>query len=150
RNLSHPTQSQRHLLTMMLTQVSDGYDWIMPRISAPTVAEHRAQQREALIEAATELLVTGGVAAVTPAAVGAAAGLSRPAVYQYFASGPAILGAVIEDAFPRANAALLSVLDPEASPTERIDTYLREALRLAEDGIHRPVTALTGAQLPEE
>src|SRR5690606_34384147 len=69
---------------------------------------------------------------------------------QYFASGPAILGAVIEDAFPRANAALLSVLDPEASPTERIDTYLREALRLAEDGIHRPVTALTGAQLPEE
>ncbi|TQL47475.1 TetR family transcriptional regulator [Homoserinimonas aerilata] len=122
----------------------------MPRISAPTVAEHRRHQREALLAAATELLVEGGVSAVTPGAVGAAAGLSRPAVYQYFASGPAILGAIIEDAFPKANAALLEVLDSDAPPAERIDTYLRETLRLAADGAHRAAAALSGAQLPEE
>ena len=59
----------------------------MPKISAPTVAEHRVRQRDALLHAATELLVDGGVSAVTPAAVGAAAGLARPSVYQYFSSG---------------------------------------------------------------
>jgi len=42
----------------------------MPKISAPTVAEHRVRQRDALLHAATELLVDGGVSAVTPAAVG--------------------------------------------------------------------------------
>ena len=59
----------------------------MPRISAPTVAQHRMRQRDALLHAATELLVSGGLSAVTPAAVGAAAGLARPSVYQYFSSG---------------------------------------------------------------
>lgn len=50
----------------------------MPKISAPTVAEHRVRQRGALLRAAIELLVDGGVSAVTPAAVSAAAGLARP------------------------------------------------------------------------
>ena len=45
----------------------------MPKISAPPVAQHRVRQRDALLRAATELLVNGGVSAVTPAAVGAAA-----------------------------------------------------------------------------
>lgn len=33
----------------------------MPRISAPTVAQHRMRQRDALLHAATELLVSGGL-----------------------------------------------------------------------------------------
>ncbi|GAA2447836.1 hypothetical protein [Streptomyces macrosporus] len=46
----------------------------MPKIDASTVAGHRAQRREALIGAAIDILVNEG-AAVTPAAVGARAGL---------------------------------------------------------------------------
>ncbi len=122
----------------------------MPRISAPTVAEHRVRQRDALLRAATELLVAGGVNAVTPAAVGAAAGLARPSVYQYFSSGADILASVIEDAFPRANEALRVALESANGPAERLDTYVRESLRLARDGAHRPAAALAAAQLPDE
>jgi AcrR family transcriptional regulator len=122
----------------------------MPKISAPTVAEHRVRQRDALLRAATELLVSGGVNAVTPAAVGAAAGLARPSVYQYFSSGADILAAVIEDAFPRANASLRSALDQVNGPAERLDEYVRVTLRLAAEGAHRPAAALAAAQLPRE
>ena len=122
----------------------------MPKISAPTVAEHRVRQREALLHAATELLVDGGVSAVTPASVGAAAGLARPSVYQYFSSGADILAAVIEEAFPRANEALRVALESADGPAGQLDTYVRVSLRLAAEGAHRPAAALAAAQLPDE
>jgi len=121
----------------------------MPKISAPTVAEHRVRQRDALLHAATELLVDGGVSAVTPAAVGAAAGLARPSVYQYFSCGADILAAVIEDAFPRANEALRVALESANGPAEQLDTYVQVSLRLAHEGAHRPAAALAAAQLPD-
>lgn len=121
----------------------------MPKITAPTVAEHRLRQRNALLRAATELLVSGGVSAVTPAAVAAAAGLARPSVYQYFSSGADILAAVIEDAFPRANEALRVALESANGPAEQLDTYVRVSLRLAHEGAHRPAAALAAAQLPD-
>ena len=122
----------------------------MPKISAPTVAEHRSRQRTALLRAATDILVAEGIAAVTPAAVGAAAGLARPSVYQYFPSGAAIIAAIIEDAFPRANQILAESLAAAGTPSERLDTYIRETLRLAAQGYHRPASALAGATLPPE
>jgi AcrR family transcriptional regulator len=122
----------------------------VPKISAPTVAEHRVRQREALLHAAIELLVDGGVSAVTPASVGAAAGLARPSVYQYFSSGADILAAVIEEAFPRANEALRVALESADGPHEQLDAYVRVSLRLAAEGAHRPAAALAAAQLPDE
>ena len=121
----------------------------MPKISAPTVVEHRRRQRDALLAAATDLLVHSGVSAVTPAAVGAAAGLARPSVYQYFDSSAGILAAIIEDAFPRSNAKLAVALDGLTDPLEVMDAYIRETLRQAAEGAHRPAAALSAAQLPE-
>lgn len=122
----------------------------MPRISAPTLAEHRRRQREALLNAATDLLVTHGAEAVTPAAVGAASGLARSSVYQYFSSGAAIIAAVIEDAFPRSNELMRSALTGLSEPADIINAYVRETLRQAADGAHRPAAALRAAALPEE
>jgi AcrR family transcriptional regulator len=86
---------------------------------------------------------------VTPAAVGAAAGLSRPSVYQYFSSSAAILAAIIEDSFPRSNALLSEALEGSSGPLEVLETYVRETLRQAAEGAHRPAAALKAAQLPE-
>lgn len=122
----------------------------MPKISAPTVAEHRRRQREALLAAATELLVDGGVSAVTPAAVGAATGLARPSVYQYFDSSAGILSAIVEEAFPRSNAQLAAALDGLVEPIDIMDAYVRETLRQAADGAHRSAAALGAAQLPDQ
>lgn len=120
----------------------------MPKISAATVAEHRAHQRDALIRAATDILVEQGAAAVTPAAVGARAGLARSSVYQYFSSTAALIATIVEDAFPRANQAIEAALARAHTPTERLDTYVRQTLKLAAEGAHRPAAALMGADLP--
>lgn len=120
----------------------------MPRISAPTVAKHHAQQRAALLRAATDILVDRGATAVTPAAVGAAAGLARSSVYQYFPSSAALLAAIIEEAFPPADAALRTAMARARGPAERIDAYVRETLKLAAAGAHRAAAALSAADVP--
>lgn len=122
----------------------------MPRIDAPTVVEHHAQRRAALLAAAEELLAEQGVEAVTPAAVGARAGLARSSVYQYFASSPAIVAAVVEDAFPRASEQLRAAMAGASTPGEQVDAYVRTALALAGDRTHRSLRALSAADLPPE
>ncbi|MFE2631596.1 TetR/AcrR family transcriptional regulator, partial [Streptomyces sp. NPDC059374] len=78
----------------------------MPKINASSVAEHRAQQREALIGAAIDILVHEGATAVTPAAVGARAGLARSRGYQYFDTAAALQAPVTEEAVRRCDEAL--------------------------------------------
>jgi AcrR family transcriptional regulator len=119
----------------------------MPKINASPVAGHRAQQREALIGAAIDILVNEGAAAVTPAAVGARAGLTRSSVYQYFDSSAAPLATITEDAFRRSNAALNRAMAAANGPVERVEAFVRESLRLAAEGAHRPAVAHTDAGL---
>ena len=122
----------------------------MPKISAATVPEHRAQQRAALIRAAVDILAEQGTTAVTPAAVTASAGLSRPSFYQYFPSSAALLAAVVEDAFTTADTAMAHALDTASDPRARIDAFVRAELQLAAQGLHRPAAALMRADLPAE
>ena len=120
----------------------------MPKIAAPTVAEHHDRQRRALLDAAVAILQEGGVAAVTPAAVGSRAGLARSSVYQYFGSGAEIIATVVEEAFPPANAVLAAALEGIADPLEQVDTYVATTLRLGAAGAHRVAAALSAAELP--
>ena len=76
-------------------------DGAMPRIDAPTVAEHSAQRRAAIVDAAVDLLGREGITGVTPAAVASAAGLARSSVYQYFASTDALVAAGVEGSLQR-------------------------------------------------
>jgi AcrR family transcriptional regulator len=122
----------------------------MPKISAATVAEHRAQQQAALIRSAVDVLVEQGAAAVTPATVGARAGLARSSVYQYFPSGAAILASIVESSFADADRAVEHALHGLDDPAERIAAYITAELRLAEQGAHRPASALMRADLPPE
>jgi AcrR family transcriptional regulator len=122
----------------------------MPKIDAPTVAEHHRQRREALLAAATRLLAEGPLDCVTLAAVGEVVGLSRSSVYQYFDSTPALLAAVVEDAFPRAAQRLAQEIASAATPAGQIDTYVRVSLELASDPTHRSLEALAEAPLPPE
>lgn len=120
----------------------------MPKINASTLAEHRARQREALVEAAIDILVNEGAAAVTPAAVGARAGLARSSVYQYFDSSAALLATITEEAFRRSNEALGAAMATAHTPLERVEAFVRESLRLGAEGAHRPAAALVNAGLP--
>ncbi len=122
----------------------------MPKIAAATVAEHNEQRRAALLAAATELLAEQGIDGVTLGAVGAAAGIARSSVYQYFDSAPALIAAVVEDVMPRAGAQLAEAMASADSPWGRVDAFVVSVLDTATDATHRSLRALEHSQLPPE
>jgi len=101
----------------------------MPRIDAPTVAEHRAQQRRALLDAARAILAETGRAPAM-GEVGRRAGLARTSVYQYFASADELLAGVVADLFPAWVRSVLDHIEAANSPGERVWAYVEANVRL--------------------
>ena len=101
----------------------------MPRIAAPTVAEHHARQRRALLDAAHALLAeTGEAPSMT--AVARRAGLARSSVYQYFGSPQDLLHQVVADVFPSWASQVERRVADAASPGERVWAYVEANLEL--------------------
>lgn len=121
---------------------------MVPKIDAPTLAEHQSRRRAALIAAGAELLSTQGVDGLTLSAVGAAAGLARSSVYQYFDSSPGLLAAVVEEAFPQAIERLQAVVDRASTPMAQVDAFVGTALLMATEPAHRSLYALGRLSLP--
>jgi AcrR family transcriptional regulator len=119
----------------------------MPRITAPTVAEHRAAQRLALLGAAAEIVVAEGAAAVNPRSVGERVGLARSSVYQYFGSRNELLVAVAIDAFERWGRELSTSLQSVDPGLPRLRAYIRATMQMAADGQHELAGALRTADL---
>ncbi len=119
----------------------------MPRISAPTLAEHRVAQREALLRAASEIIVADGVAAITPKAVGARAGIARSSVYDYFPSGEDLLVAVAINAFDDWARDMAAALEGVAPGRARLRRYVEATMEMTADGGHRLASALRQADL---
>ena len=118
----------------------------MPRITAPTVTEHRDQRRADLVAAGQELLVTEGPDAVTMTAVAARAGLSRTAVYEYFTSADELLAVVLSDQMVLWREALRQRLHVASFETGDLDTvriYVEVAMGLVADGHHSLLVLLT-------
>ena len=120
----------------------------MPRIDAPTIAEHRDQRRAALLAAGNDLVLTGGPRAVTMTAVAARAGLSRTAVYEYFASTEDLLAAVLGERMTAWTVDVESALANAHTPQEKIATYVRVSLELIKDGSHGLLVLLSAETLP--
>ncbi|MEV7278831.1 TetR/AcrR family transcriptional regulator [Streptomyces sp. NPDC093111] len=119
----------------------------MPKIHAATVADHRTQQRAALLDAARELLAEGDASKVTFAAVARRTGLARNSVYKYFPDRQHLLTEVVREAAPRWTeriaAALASAGD---SPEERVAAYVTAQLEMVRDGEHRIARATADDQ----
>lgn len=110
----------------------------MPKIDAPTVAEHRALKERAILEATVELLVGHGQDAVTPSAVAKRAGLARTSVYQYHPSSAALVATALEELFRKAELEVHQALsEVEDSPGERLTAYVAAMLNTAQAG-HSP------------
>ncbi|MFF0388211.1 TetR/AcrR family transcriptional regulator [Kitasatospora sp. NPDC004615] len=117
----------------------------MPKISAATVADHRAQQRRALVTAARELLETeGDAAAVTFTAVARRTGLARNSVYKYFADRAELLAAVVQESTPRWTERITAAMAAAGTPELRVAAYVRAQCELVRDGEHRIARALAG------
>ncbi|RJL31678.1 TetR/AcrR family transcriptional regulator [Bailinhaonella thermotolerans] len=68
----------------------------MPRISAATISEHRAQTEERILAAVSRLARERGIDEISMTEVAAAAGITRTVLYNYFPDKAALLLAFTE------------------------------------------------------
>jgi AcrR family transcriptional regulator len=108
----------------------------VPKIRAATVAEHRAMQRKAILDAARDILAQGGSETPSLAAVAKRTGLARSSIYQYFSSKDDLLEAVIVDMFPRWAAYVAARIEEESAPADRALAYVYANLHLVASGEH--------------
>lgn len=123
----------------------------MPRIDADTLAEHRSQQRTALLDAAEELLLAGGWEALDFRALGARTGLRRNSIYRYFSSRDQLVAELCERGMPAWLADIDEAIDAAGrSPEAAADAYVRVQLEMVAAGRHRLAQALAHAPLTAE
>lgn len=124
-------------------------DTAVPKISAPSIPEHRANQRQVLIDAARVILVAEGPAALTFGRVAAAGGLARSSVYEYFPDRTALIVAVVAEEFPKWDRAAREAMAAVDTPVEQVLAYARVQLDLVAAGEHRIAASVRGMPLTD-
>jgi AcrR family transcriptional regulator len=119
----------------------------VPRIQAPTVAEHRAQQRQAILDAARAHLAEKD-AAPSLADVGARAGLARSSVYEYFSSRDDLLAGVVADVFPTWATWITEAVTAASTPGEQVWAYVEANMELFASSEQAVARALTNVVDP--
>jgi len=121
----------------------------MPKISAPSIVEHRELRRQQLISAALELALGEGAEAVTVAAIAKKAGLARSSIYEYFASSADLIAdLILEELDYYSNRLAIAIVDA-TDPFEKIEHWIAEGLRYVADGRHMLVKSLNTISTPE-
>lgn len=121
----------------------------MPKISAPSIVEHRELRRQQLISAALELALGEGAEAVTVTAVAKKAGLARSSIYEYFASSADLIAdLILEELDYYSNRLAVAIVDA-TDPFEKIEHWIAEGLRYVADGRHMLVKSLNTISTPE-
>lgn len=147
RGVGIVTTSRRHTLA---ASADVSHHDAVPRIDAPTLAEHRARRRAAVLRAAEDIVGEHGVAGLTLAAVATRTGLARPSVYAYVASADALLVELVREGFERWARTLEDTTAGAESPEDVVRSWFRAAARSAHAGNHRLAAALTGVTLPDD
>lgn len=115
----------------------------MPRIQAATVAEHRARQHRALLDAARTLLSEPGRREGPGLGeVAARAGLARSSVYQYFASRDELFDAVVAELLPGWAAHVQDRMARSSTPGGKVRAYVESNLELVAAGDHAVLRGL--------
>lgn len=118
----------------------------MPKIQAPTVAEHHDRQHRIILDSARALLAEPGrTTAPSLGEVAARAGLARSSVYQYFSSRDALFGAVVEEMFPAWSAEVQRQMGLAATPRQKVWAYVESNLQLVAAGEHAVIRGLAAA-----
>lgn len=119
----------------------------MPRIEADSVAEHRANQHDALLDAAEQLLLEEGYDALSFRVLGERTGIARNSVYRYFTSTDDVVAALCERDMPRWLLEIESAMAAAPDRESRIEAYVRTQLQLVAGGHHRLAEVLQAAPL---
>ena len=117
----------------------------MPKIDAPTVAEHRAQVSARLVDAAEEMLRRDPGGPLSAKKVSAAAGIARNSIYRYVDSVDDLRGMVVGRHLPNWMAAVDEAVAAAVDPRERIVTWVRANLDEAASTGHGWLMLAAGA-----
>lgn len=110
------------------------------------VSSERAQRVEDIRRAAVPVFAAQGFRRTSMADLARAAGVSRPALYQYFENRADLFRAAFQVLLEDATDAALAALDVDGTVAERIDGYLQ---RLSGDGYEALAATPFGAELME-
>ncbi|MGW4795218.1 TetR/AcrR family transcriptional regulator [Nonomuraea sp. NPDC004297] len=97
----------------------------MPRISAATIGEHRAQTRDRILQAVARLSRVQGIDAISLTDVAAEAGITRTVLYNYFPDKVALLLAFTEQVTQYFIDSYEHELPEGASPADRLRAFVR-------------------------
>lgn len=100
----------------------------MPRIDAPTVAEHRANVQARLVDAAEEILRSGPEQPLTAGAVSSAAGIARNSIYRYVDSVDDLRALVVNRYLPAWLAGVATAMATVSTPAERVVVWVEANL----------------------
>ena len=101
----------------------------MPKIAAPTVAEHRANIQNKLVDAAEEILRAGEPDRLTAATVASAAGIARNSIYRYVESVDDLRGMVLSRYMPTWLQNVADAIAEIDDPAERLVVWMATNLR---------------------
>lgn len=114
----------------------------MPKITQPTIREHRASVRAALIEAAGAIVTESGVAAVLPGSVTERAGVARSTFYKYFAVRDDVLAALAIQAMEEWDAEIAMIVAAAEPGRPRLRALVDATMAMTGDGKHDLAAAL--------
>lgn len=97
----------------------------MPRISAATIGEHRAQTRDRILQAVSRLSRVQGIDAISLTDVAHEAGITRTVLYNYFPDKAALLLAFTERVTHYFIDSYEQGLPEGASPADRLRVFVR-------------------------
>ncbi len=122
----------------------------MPRISAPTVAEHRSMVQQQLVDAAEQILRSGQPDALTASAVTAAVGIARNSIYRYVDSVDDLRGLVLARHLPAWLDAVEHELASIDDPADRIAVWVRANVEQAARSGHGWLMGLGQTTVPSD
>lgn len=107
------------------------YDRLMPKLWNETIAAHRTQVRDAILDTTAGLVFEHGLRSVTMAQIAERTGIGRATLYKYFSDVEAILLAWHTRQMSTHLASLVDVRDRAATPERRLHAVLAAYAHIA-------------------
>lgn len=110
----------------------------------------RDARLDSILEAAQSLIALSGVDSVSMAGLAQATGLSRPAIYQYFASKEDVLAELVINEIADLSNAIDTHMGRISDPMERVRVWIHYSLAHLASADHRIIREISRDSLPEE
>ena len=110
----------------------------------------RDSRQDAILYAAQQLIANQGVESVSMAQLAKDTGLSRPAVYQYFASREHVLAELVINEMADLSNAIDEKVANFPDPMERVRIWIHYSLAHLASAEHRSIRQISVDTLPEE